>query len=459
MKRKLWISICYTLFLPCIGKVSGEDRFRLSTFQADVTPPVGHMLFTGQFKTATGIQTDLKAKGLVLQIAGDKPIVICAVDWSEIRNETYDQWRDRLAAAAGTVRERVLVSAIHQHDTPMGDLGAERILRSLGSPHQVIDPEFHEQALTRVVKSLTDSLKKVKPVTHISFGNGKVEKVASNRRYIATDGTPKFNRGSSCKILAAQLAPEGEIDPFLKSISFWNGEKELAVYSVYATHPMSYYGTRRVDSDFPGLARKRRQSDTPDALQIYASGCSGNVTVGKYNDGSRENRAVFADRLYQGMVKASETATRSDLTSVSFSNEKLTVMPRKTRGFTKDELLKRIENTEDARSHLMSSLGLSWLERIERAGSVIDVPSILFNGGEAQIVLLPGEIYVDYQNYAQSLAPKRFVMTPGYGESAPGYIPLEQHWKEKDNNLHDWCWVAEGMEKPIKAVLQKLVFP
>ena len=452
----------YCLALACCLLIAGTGNgvcgeFKLSTFQADVTPPVGHMLFTGQFKTSTGIETRLEARGLLLQIPDDKPVVICAVDWSEIRNETYDLWRDRLAEAAGTARERVLVSAIHQHDTPLGDLGAERILRKLGSPHQVIDPEFHEEALGRVVASLEASIGKAIPVTHVSFGKGKVEKLASNRRYPAADGTPRFNRGSACKILSAQRAPEGEIDPYLKSLSFWNGEDELAVYSVYSTHPMSYYGTRKTDADFPGLARGRRQAETPDTFQIYASGCSGNTTAGKYNTGAKETRQVLADRLYQGMVAASANATKSPLTSLSFRNEKLAIKPRKTKGFSKEELENEVRDTNDARSHLLASLGLSWLERIEREGSVIDVPSLVINGGEAQLVLLPGEIYVDYQNYAQTIVPERFVMTPAYGESAPGYIPFEQHWKENDTNLGDWCWVAEGMEEPIKAVLRKLI--
>ncbi len=307
MKILFCLSVCCLLLsAECEEKTDKPTKpaFRLSTFQADVTPPVGHMLFTGQFKTSTGITTQLEARGLVLQIEGDKPVVLCSVDWAEIRNETYDQWRDRLAEAAGTVRERVLVSAIHQHDTPLGDLGAERILRALGSEHQVIDPKFHEAALSRVVQALKDSMTKTEPVTHIGYGKGTVQKVASNRRYIGDDGAPKYNRGSACKLLSAQRAPEGEIDPFLKSLSFWNGKKELAVYSVYATHPMSYYGTRKTDSDFPGLARAKRQADTPDALQIYASGCSGNVTAGKYNDGNRANRAVLAERIYQGMITA-----------------------------------------------------------------------------------------------------------------------------------------------------------
>ena len=59
---------------------------------------------------------------------------------------------------------------------------------------------------------------------------------------------------------------------------------------------MSYYGAGVVSADFVGLARKRRANDDPSIMQIYASGCSGNVTAGKYNDGAPENRPVLAER-------------------------------------------------------------------------------------------------------------------------------------------------------------------
>src|SRR5204863_1225748 len=118
----------------------------------------------------------------------------------------------------------------------------------------------------------------------------KVEKVASNRRYFDEDGKLHFNRTSASRDPKARTAAEGTIDPLLKTVSFWNGDTPLLGLSAYALHPMSYYGKGGVSADFVGMARKRRQADTPGTVQIYASGCSGNVTAGKYNDGDPDNR-------------------------------------------------------------------------------------------------------------------------------------------------------------------------
>ena len=100
---------------------------RLATFLADVTPPLGHPLFGSISPPAQEIGEPLSARGLVLLGCGD-PIVIVAVDWLEIRNDAYRSWREALAEAAGTRPERVLVSCVHQHDAPLADLTAQRLL-------------------------------------------------------------------------------------------------------------------------------------------------------------------------------------------------------------------------------------------------------------------------------------------------------------------------------------------
>ena len=73
---------------------------------------------------------------------------------------------------------------------------------------------------------------------------------------------------------------------------------------------MSYYGKGGVSSDFVGLARKRRQADDPRVFQAYPSGCSGNVTAGKYNDGTPDDRPILAERLYNAMAEAWKATKR-----------------------------------------------------------------------------------------------------------------------------------------------------
>lgn len=434
--------------------VAAEEKFRIATFSADVTIPIGHPCMGGGIMPAKEILDPLYANGIILLGSG-KPIVFVSVDWCEIRNDAYTAWREALAAAAGTDPARVLVSAIHQHDAPITDLEAERLLIKNKAKGSICDLAFHEKAVKRVAEAAKKSLESAKPLTHIGMGQAKVEKVGSNRRY-EVDGKPHFNRMSATRDPKIREHPEGLIDPWLKTLSFWDGDKALAAISVYALHPMSYYGKGGVTSDFVGLARKRRQADDPMCFQIYASGCSGNVVAGKYNDGAPENRPVLADRMYQAMSAAWKATKKVPLESIGFRAVDMRLEPRNDAGFSVEELTKRLTTDPKPFGQCLAALGLSWRKRAD-AGHKIDVPVIDF--GPAQMILLPGESYVEYQLLAQRQRPDSFVLVVGYGESATGYVPTEQHIKEGDGNLSDWCWVAPGCEKAmsdaIAAALKK----
>ncbi|MDP7050457.1 MAG: hypothetical protein QF600_00880, partial [Verrucomicrobiota bacterium] len=84
--------------------VAAAPKFTVAPFSADVTVPIGHGMMGGLWKSKS-IVDPLYAKGVVLS-GGDKPVVFVSVDWCEIRNASFDRWREALAKAAGTTRER-----------------------------------------------------------------------------------------------------------------------------------------------------------------------------------------------------------------------------------------------------------------------------------------------------------------------------------------------------------------
>jgi hypothetical protein len=414
---------------------------RLATFSADVTVPIGHGMMGGSWRSRS-VADPLEANGFVV-LGGDAPVVFVSVDWCEIRNDAYARWQVALAEVAETRPERVMISTVHQHDAPVADLEAERLLRARKLSGTVCDLDFHERAVQGVAKALRESLKSARAFTHVGSGQARVEKLASNRRYTMPDGSVRFDRGSATRNAFAIAADEGAIDPWLRTLSFWDGEMPLAAVSFYAVHPMSYYGAGEVSADFPGLARRKRQTETPGVKQIYVSGCSGNVTAGKHNTGARENRALLADRLHAAMASAWRQTERQPVTRLSFRSAELRFEPRNDAGFTIPDLEAKLVPATKPFQQCLAAMGLSWRKRVA-AGRPVQVPVIDF--GVAQLLLLPGEAYVEFQLAAQQLRPDSFVCVAGYGEGATGYIPTEKHRAEKDSNLGDWCWVAPGSE-------------
>ena len=208
-------------------------------------------------------------------------------------------------------------------------------------------------------------------------------------------------------------------------------------------HPMSYYGAGEVSADFPGLARQQRQAETPGVKQIYCSGGSGNLTAGKYNNGAPENRAVLAGRLHTAMTAAWRNTKRQAVNHFDFRVTPLQLDPRDDAGFSVAELEAKLTPATKPFQQCLAAMGLSWRKRVD-AGHRIQISALDF--GVAQLLLLPGESYVEFQLAAQRARPDSFVCVAGYGEAACGYVPTEKHFAEHDPNLADWSWIAPGSE-------------
>jgi hypothetical protein len=361
------------------GDISSKG-FRLSTFDVDATPPLGYQMAYQPAIKASDMK--LRAKGLVL-LGAEKPIILLAVDWIGIANESQDEFKRALATAAGTIPERVAVHVIHQHDAPRGDIQSDFVLA----------------VLHRIEMSVVESLKKAQPVTHIGLGEAQVYEVASTRRPLGPDGKVIGVRYTSCRDSALRAEPEGIIDPIVSEVSFWNGDKPVAVLSFYATHPQSYYMMGIPDPDFPGIARFRRQLAVPEALHIHFTGAGGNVGAGKYNDGSHEMRGILAERLADGMKRAWES---SELIPITAKEVKWTIEP--------------VALTPDS---LKSKNNAYW--KRYKAGKKIDLGCLAL--GRARILFMPGELFVEYQLAAKKMRPDLFVAMAAYGDGGPGYIP------------------------------------
>lgn len=451
MRMARILSTCVLMAL----NIAAGDEFRLAVFEADVTIPIGHACMGGGIPAAKEILDPLYARGVVL-LGEAAPIVWVSVDWCEIRNAAYDDWRQSLADAAGTSRERVLVSSVHQHDAPVVDYAAQSLLDGVGLPQALCDVAFAKNALGRVAYALRASLPTARPVTHVGVGQAKVVGVASNRRVVTHDGIVVYHRGSATKDRYFQDQPEGRIDPLLKTLSFWDGDTAVAALHAYATHPMSYYGQGGVTADFVGLARARRQADAPSIHQVYFSGCSGDVTAGKYNDGSPGNRAILASRIYDAMTAAWRDTVKHPLTSVTVRTAPLHLEPKGGTDFDEADMRRILADPEETvfRRNL-AAMGLSWRARVA-TGQAIDVVAVDF--GAAVFLQLPGESFVQYQLTAQALRMSAAVITAGYGECAPGYIPTGAAANEGFHR-ESWCWVAEGAETAMVAALRAVLTP
>jgi hypothetical protein len=397
----------------------------LACFASDATPPLGHPLCGGWIEPARVIDDPLRALGLVL-LGGGAPVVLCAVDWTGLRNDAHQAWRAALADAAHTTPERVAVHCVHPHNTPFADVEAERLEEATPGAPRCLDLRFFDRAVRASADALRQALRDAVPFTHVGVGQAKVERVASNRRILGSNGKAFASRTSATRDPRLRDEPEGLIDPYLKTLSFWDGDRPRAALHQYATHPMSYYGDGRVSADFCGQARQKRADEQAGVFQVYFTGCAGNVTAGKYNDGAHENRPVLRDRVHAAMAAAWKATERHAVAGLDWRVEPVKLAPRAEKSFGAEESRRLLEDgkaTPARRGN--AAFQLAWLKRLDRP---IDLTCLSI--GPALVLHLPGEPFVEYQLRAQGMRPDRFVSVAGYGDGGPGYIPTDRAYWE-----------------------------
>ena len=76
----LGVSLIFCNTLPA----QRAAHIRVGVFETDVTPPIGSPV---AYAMTRSIRDPLSARGIVLFIDDQKPVVLCAVDWIGISNE------------------------------------------------------------------------------------------------------------------------------------------------------------------------------------------------------------------------------------------------------------------------------------------------------------------------------------------------------------------------------------
>lgn len=361
------------LLLGACGPVrEAHDSLRVATFQCDATIPIGHP--TAGKLPAQVIEEPLLLKGIVLD-GGRSRYVLVAIDWCTLSTAHYGHFRKTLAAAADTIESRVSIHCTHTHSGPSGG----------GTTFEVA-----EATATRAARALKEALPR--RVTQVGVGQAEVVDFASNRRVPGPEGKILV-RYSSTKDAALRAQPRGLVDPILRTVTLFDGQTPLVRMHYYASHPQSFYGDGRVHPDTPGWARSRLEKEE-GIPHLYFTGGAGNVTAGKYNDGSPEARAGLIDRLADGMRRSIASTKAQPVATLGWK--------------TLPVRLVRKDSAED------------W--------PPIDLIRVTL--GPAEIVHLPGEPFVEYQLHAAAARPDRFVAFAGYGDGGTGYICLDAAFGE-----------------------------
>ena len=460
--RLLWLTALLAASAPlsCRHTPFAPNRetanLRVATFRSDVTPPPGAPLIW--VTPVVGVDDPLWAKGIVLD-DGRSRYVLCAVDWCALCNSAESLFRRKIAAATATDVSRVAVHTIHQHTAPYVDGDAYNLLDSLTSPPLRLSEQFLEDVTDRLADAVRQSIARLEPFDRVGTGEGRVERVASARRLRGEGGKIVVRYSNAALKPDMAAAPEGDIDPILKTVTFARGDQPLARLHYYATHPQTHQLDGRASADFVGAAREGLERQEK-VFQVYFTGCSGDVTVGKYNDGSPRARDELRQRLQAGMEASIASTQWAPAGRLTWRTASLTLPPKTDLTSATAIYRSKIGNRDKGRDGATQLAGAADLYRsaITLAFAQRHTPLMLtsLQIGNVHIVHLPGEPMLEFQKFAQRILPGNFVAVAGYGDCCTGYICTDRAHAEGGYEPTA-SLVAPGAEALMKNAIQQLL--
>ncbi len=389
---------------------------RLATFRADLTPRIGDPLIW--VTPLTKVEDPLWAKGVIIEADGRR-VVLCAIDWCGVGGPAYDVLRNAIARAAGT--KNVALHSVHQH----------------AAPYIAGDGHLRMRSLEQLATRLGDAVRSAewRRFDSIATSEVRVERIASARRILQNGKiTVRFSTGARDPALAA--LPEGDIDPFLRTVTLAQRDRALMRLHYYATHPQTFCCDGRASADFVGAAREAAERER-GVFQIYFTGAAGDVTAGKYNDGSPEARRELETRMLAALRAAVPTRF-TPARGLRWRTAPL-VLPKTPR--------RAAATTTDEAARYREVITQAFVDRSEP----LEVGLLQLGG--VRILHLPGEPMLEFQRYARELGA---FAVAGYGDISPGYICTDRAFE--DGGYEPGASnSAPGAEQALKAVIKRLL--
>ena len=181
----------------------------------------------------------------------------------------------------------------------------------------------------------------------------------------------------------------------------------------------------------------------------------GNIGAGKYNDGAKENRMRLAIRLADGMQRAWETTKKHSLTVDDLGWQTVPVNLPVAEHLNEAKLIESIKAESSETDSVGAARKLAWLRRC-KTGQTIHIGCLRV--GQARVLHMPGELFVEYQLAAKAMRPDLHVTMAAYGDYGPGYIGTTVAYGEGGYETSPRASsVAPGVEPVLTVAVRQLL--
>ena len=382
-----------------------QTTLKAGSASANITPPLGTRI-PGGFRPryAENVDDELFAKAVVID-NGTTRIAIVTCDLIAIPEKVADAAKARIADRCGIPAAHVMVNATHTHT-------AVAIADLLGVDE---DPGYTEWVSLKIADAVELAVWRLKPA-RVGFASVNEERITFNRRWHMKDGTVRFNPGIENPDL---VEPTGTIDPEL-AMMFVEADDGTPISAV-ANFSLHYIGTNNgnaLSADYFGhFDRLMRHYLGDTCVSLLWNAASGQINNTDFSGrtkwtASGHQQAVKMANVLAGhfitemqLMEMHETLDLSgDLATLTFQRKRITAEDLKVA----EQVLSVPQGTYD----VYETGPFSWVvgqpipqalvdvyalecQRLAKLPAQMTAPIQVLRLGEAAIVALPGEVFVE----------------------------------------------------------------
>lgn len=411
---KLWIPLILAVFVVAAAPVAEKTVWKAGAASAKITPEKSMWMagYAARTKPSEGVELDLFAKALVLTDQAGAKFALVTMDLIGVPREVRLTVAARVKTDFGIDGANLAINASHTHSGP--ELRATKLF---GSDDVVLREkeaaDYTAKLEDTIVRLIGEAIQTSVPA-HLDYSSARCG-VSMNRR--TSDGKGGWRNFPN---------PGGPVDqtvPVLKASSAEG--KEIAIVFGYACH-CTTLGHQKFSGDYAGYAQQELEKAHPDAVAMFANGCSGDQ-----NPYPRRTMEL-AQKHGQSLATSVQAALETDMKRLSgpiraaYREIPLAYDTLPTR----EQLLEEQKSADKWKSSHAGRV----LQRMDAEGplsATYPYPvQVLRLGTDLTWVTLGGEVVVDY-----SLRLKRDIQDPivwvsGYTNDVMAYIPSLRIWQE-----------------------------
>ena len=413
-----------------------SGKLQAGAATANITPWLG-VTVPGAVRTRTAqdVDDELLARALVLD-NGSTRIAMVTCDLIAIPQNIGDAVKTRIQERCGIPPQHVMINATHTHTAA----GIADLLGTDGSP------EYIDWVPLKIADAVELATLRLTPA-RAGFGSVQEDRIAFNRRWHLSDGTVKMNPGKDNPDL---VKPTGPTDPELAMIYVESEDGDPI--SAVASYSLHYIGTdngNAISADYFGhFARLIKQYLSDTCVPLLWNAASGQINNIDFSGNwswkdrghahAKKMAAVLAGHMIteiQLMDMQSEVSLSGALADFEFKRKRIT---------SEDlEIANKILSCPAGTFDQYDSGPFSWVVghpippgsvdvyaqecvRLSKLPETLKAPVQVLKIGEAAVVALPGEIFVETGLNIKSRSNARPLFIVSLANGYIGYVCTDE---------------------------------